>query len=46
MRSRVLALVFGLMASTAVPADWGKLTTISDTMGVNPSTVQMQMCRP
>jgi hypothetical protein len=36
-RSLTLAVVFGLVASTAVAADWGKLATISNTMGVSAS---------
>ncbi|MDE5440408.1 hypothetical protein GWG65_02885 [Bradyrhizobium sp. CSA207] len=37
MRSLVLAVVFGLMASAAVAQDWGKMATISSTMGVSAS---------
>ncbi|MET4296547.1 hypothetical protein ABIB06_007342 [Bradyrhizobium sp. LB8.2] len=37
MRSLVLAVVFGLVASTAVAQDWGKFATISSTMGVSAS---------
>lgn len=35
MRLLVLEVVFGLMVSTAVAQDWGKLAGISSTMGVN-----------
>jgi hypothetical protein len=35
VRSIVLAVVLGLMASVAVAQDWGKVATVSSTMGVS-----------
>jgi hypothetical protein len=41
MRSLVLAVMFGLVASAAAAQDWGKLATISTTMGVSASRMCM-----
>lgn len=37
MRPLLLAMLFGLVAGVAVAADWGKIATISTTMGVSGS---------